>query len=44
MDYVQEYLRARKKANFNDTQSSPNNIQLTILADTVYVKVHIWLI
>lgn len=39
MDFVQEHLTVKKKINIGDSQASPNNIQLKILADTVYVKV-----
>ncbi|XP_078357256.1 uncharacterized protein LOC144642139 [Oculina patagonica] len=38
MDFTQEHLKAKKKINIGDTQASPNNIRLKILADTVYVK------
>lgn len=40
MDFTQEHLKAKKKINIGDTQASPNNIRLKILADTVYVKVN----
>lgn len=40
LEYVRKHL-GEKKINLNDTQALPNNIQLTILADTVYVKVRI---
>ena len=39
MDYVQEYFTKKKKENFGDSQASPNDLKLEILADTVYVKV-----
>ena len=40
MDFVQEHLRTKRKVTFADTQERPNGIELEILADTVYVKVH----
>ncbi|XP_078358209.1 EGF-like repeat and discoidin I-like domain-containing protein 3 [Oculina patagonica] len=39
MDFVKEYLTAKKNVDFGDSQELPNNIELEILADTVYVKV-----
>lgn len=39
MDYIQEYLRTKNNINFGDIQERPNNIELEILGDTVYVKV-----
>ena len=41
MDFVEEHLRTKKNINIGDNQASANNIQLKILADTVYVKVRI---
>ncbi|KAL9982962.1 hypothetical protein ACROYT_G005077 [Oculina patagonica] len=38
MDFVQEHLRTKKNVNFGDTQERPNNIEVEVLADTVYVK------
>ncbi|KAL9982966.1 hypothetical protein ACROYT_G005081 [Oculina patagonica] len=38
MDYVQEHLRTKNNINLGDTQERSNNIELEILADTVYVK------
>lgn len=39
MDYVQEQLKTEKKVNLGDSQERPNDIDIEILADTVYVKV-----
>lgn len=39
MDFIQEHLRTKKNVNFQDNQEQPNNIELDVLADTVYVKV-----
>jgi len=39
MDFVQEYFTKKKNENFGDSQASPNDLKLEILADTVYVKV-----
>lgn len=39
MDYVKDYLMVKKNVNFSDTQNIPNNIDIEILADTIYVKV-----
>lgn len=39
MDFIQEHLRTKKNVNFQDNQKRPNNIELEVLADTVYVKV-----
>ncbi len=39
MDFVQEHLRTKKNVDFGDSQERSNNIELEILADTVYVKV-----
>lgn len=39
MDFVQEHLKTEKKINFGDSQERSNNIEIEILADTVYVKV-----
>ena len=41
MDFVREYLSVRESVNFDDTQDLSNNIDLTILADTIYVRVRI---
>lgn len=40
MDFVREHLTAKKSVDFGDSQERPNNIELEILADTVFVKVH----
>ena len=40
MGYVKEYLRTEKKIKFGNTQKRSNNIELEVLADTVYVKVN----
>lgn len=44
MDFVQDHLKTKKNINFNDTQEQPNNKEIEIMADTVYVKVNypIW--
>lgn len=39
MDFVREYLIQKKNVNFGSLQERPNNIELEILADTVYVVV-----
>lgn len=39
MDYVQQHLKAKKNVNFDDSQEQPNNIELEILADSIYVRV-----
>lgn len=39
MDFVREHFTAERNVDFGDTQERPNNIELEILADTVYVKV-----
>jgi len=39
MDFVQEHLKTEKKINFADSQERSNDIEIEILADTVYVKV-----
>ena len=39
MDFVQEHLRVKKNVNFGDSQERPNNIELEVLAETVYVRV-----
>ncbi|XP_078380197.1 uncharacterized protein LOC144663138 [Oculina patagonica] len=38
MDFVQEHLKNNKKVDFDENQYQPNNIELEVLADTVYVK------
>ena len=39
MDFVQEHLTTKKNVNFGNSQERPNNIELEVLADTIYVKV-----
>ena len=39
MDFVKEHLETQKMVDFGDSQHRPNNIELEILADTVYVRV-----
>lgn len=39
MDFVKEHLETQKMINFGDSQDRPNNVELEILADTVYVRV-----
>ena len=39
MDYVQEQLKTEKKVDLGDSQERSNDIDIEILADTVYVKV-----
>lgn len=39
MDFVKEHLTTKKHVDFGDTQERPNNIELEIMADTIYVKV-----
>ena len=39
MSFVKEYLQTKKAVNFDDTQERPNNIEIEIYADTIYVKV-----
>ena len=39
MDYVKEHLRTKEGVDFGDTQTRPNNIELEVLADTIYVRV-----
>ena len=39
MDFIQENLRTKHDVNFQDEQERPNNIELEVLADAVYVKV-----
>ena len=39
MDFVKEHLETQKMINFGDSQDRPNNIELEILADAVYVRV-----
>lgn len=39
MDFVKEHLETKKNVNFGEKQDWPNDIELEILADTVYVKV-----
>jgi len=39
MDFVKEHLATTKGVNFQDSQDHPNNIELEVLADTIYVKV-----
>ncbi|KAJ7376174.1 hypothetical protein OS493_036288 [Desmophyllum pertusum] len=38
MDFVKEHLETKKNVNFGEKQDWPNDIELEILADTVYVK------
>ncbi len=40
MDFVQEHLKNNKRVDFDENQYQPNNIELEVLADTVYVKVN----
>lgn len=42
MDIVKEHLKDKKGVNFEETQEQSNNIELEVLADTVYVKVSPW--
>ena len=39
MDFVKEHLETQKMIDFGDSQDRPNNIELEILADTVFVRV-----
>lgn len=39
MDFVQEHLRTKKRVNFGDSQDRSNNIDLEVLADTIYIRV-----
>ena len=41
MDFVREHLTTKKNVNFEDNQERSNNIELEVLADTVYLKVKI---
>ena len=43
MDFVREHLKTKKNVNFKDTQKRTNNIELAVLADTVYLKVETFL-
>ncbi|KAL9964073.1 hypothetical protein ACROYT_G027651 [Oculina patagonica] len=38
MDFVQEHLATKKNVNFSKKQSQPNNIELEVQADTVYIE------
>ncbi|XP_078383070.1 uncharacterized protein LOC144665665 [Oculina patagonica] len=38
MDFVQEHLATKKNVNFRKKQSQPNNIELEVQADTVYIE------
>ena len=39
MNFVREYLTTKKNVNFRKSQSQPNNIELEVQADTVYIEV-----
>jgi len=39
MEFVKEHLTRKKGVKFQDSQDHPNNIELEVLADTIYVKV-----
>lgn len=39
MDFVREHLTAKRSVDLDGTQDVPNNIELEIMADTVYVRV-----
>ena len=39
MDFVREHLITKKKVDLDGLQDRPNNIDLEIMADTVYFKV-----
>ena len=41
MDFVREHLTTKKNVNFEDNQERSNNIELEVLADTVYLEVEI---
>ncbi|KAL9964363.1 hypothetical protein ACROYT_G027994 [Oculina patagonica] len=38
MDFVEEHLRTKKEVIFQDEQKRPNNIEVELLADTVYLE------
>ncbi|KAL9964359.1 hypothetical protein ACROYT_G027990 [Oculina patagonica] len=38
MDFVEEHLRTKKEVIFQDQQERPNNIEVELLADTVYLE------
>ncbi|KAJ7391106.1 hypothetical protein OS493_020131 [Desmophyllum pertusum] len=38
MDFVQEHLRTKKNVNFGNSQERSNNIELEVMADTIYIK------
>ena len=44
MDYVTERLTTKNNIKFGATQDSPNNIQLEIMAETVYINVSITIV
>ena len=39
MDFVREHLATKKGVDLKSSQVQPNLIELTILADTIYIKV-----
>ena len=39
MKYIKEHLASKEKVKFGDSQKEPNNIQLEVWADTVYIEV-----
>lgn len=43
MKFVREHLETKKGVKFQDKQERPNNIEVEILADTVYLKVKTYL-
>lgn len=40
MDFVQKHLENKRDVEFKENQKQSNNIELEVLADTVYVKVN----
>ena len=39
MDFVREHLKTKKNVNLDVNQERSNNIELEVLADTVYIQV-----
>ena len=39
MDFVKEHLENKQNVKIGKSQELPNNIELEVLADTIYVKV-----
>ena len=39
MNFVRKHLETKNKVDFSDSQEWPNNIDVEVLGDTIYVKV-----